>query len=420
MIDINKAKPFNISKILVWEAWLAVKSKQGAGGVDGVTIESFEKNLSRNLYKIWNRLCSGSYMPPAVKRVEIPKSDGRMRPLGIPTIEDRVAQTVVKRQLEPELEKRFHSSSYGYRPGKSAHAAIEQARINCWKHKWVIDLDIKGFFDNMDHELLLKAVDHVTDNPWVRLYVRRWLQAEIELPNGERQKPTKGTPQGGVVSPLLANLFLHYVHDKWIQENYPQNPFERYADDIVIHCRIKQQAEKILKAIQERFMACGLEVHPEKTKIVYCEMRGKRSTVFADQFDFLGYTFRRRGAVDKKGARFTGFLPAISKKARKAIVQEIRNWRLHRWTGATLEEIAAKVNAKVQGWLNYYGKFYASAMHFLWEVLDYRLMRWFMCQYKRYKRRRMQARKALEQVQAEKPKLFAHWQYALVHTKKVG
>lgn len=410
---MNRAKPFNIPKTLVWKAWLAVKSNKGSGGVDGETIESFEGNVKRNLYKIWNRMSSGSYMPPAIKRVEIPKLDGSTRPLGIPTIGDRVAQTVVKMLLEPELEKEFHPSSFGYRPGKSAHEAIAQAREKCFKNKWVIDLDIKGFFDNMNHELLLKALDHVTENTWIRLYVRRWLLAEIVLPDGQQLKPTQGSPQGGVISPLLANLFLHYVHDKWMEKNFPIISFERYADDIVVHCRSKIQAEKILSSMRERFSACELEMHPEKTKIVCCEMKGRRNPAYIYQFDFLGFTFRRCGAKDKNGEIFTGFLPAISKKARKSIVSEIRRWNLHRWTGATPEEMAEKINPKVRGWLNYYGKFYKSAMHFLWEVLDHRLMRWFRSQYKSCKRSKKRAGDALRRLQAESPQLFAHWKFAL-------
>lgn len=412
---MNKAKPYEIPKTLVWEAWKRVKSRGGSCGIDKETIEQFEANLSRNLYKVWNRLSSGCYMPPAVKRVEIPKQDGSKRPLGIPTVSDRVAQTVVKQQLEPMLEKRFHASSFGYRPNKSAHAAIAQARTNCWRYKWVIDLDIKGFFDNMPHPQLLKAVEHVTDNPWVQLYIRRWLKAEIAMPDGTRVKPEKGTPQGGVISPLLANLFLHYTHDCWMQKQFPDMPFERYADDIVIHCYTKKQAMLILEALKERLQSCGLEVHPAKTKIVCCETKGRQHIGEIYQFDFLGYTFRRRVAIGKQGERFTGFLPAISKRARKAIVQGIRSWNLHRWTGGTMEEIAKKYNPTIQGWLNYYGKFYKSAMHFLWEVMRTRLMQWFRHQHKKMKRRRTKAYEAVERLQREKPRLFAHWQYALVN-----
>jgi RNA-directed DNA polymerase len=418
MIGLNKAKPYEIPKTVVWEAWKTVKSNGGSCGIDGEAIEQFEANLKRNLYKIWNRLSSGCYIPPAVKRVEIPKRDGSQRPLGIPTVSDRVAQTVVKQQLEPLLEEIFHASSFGYRPKRSAHGAIEQARKNCWKYKWVLDVDIKGFFDNMPHDLLIKAVEHVTENPWVRLYIKRWLEAEIVLPDGKQIKPGKGTPQGGVVSPLLANLFLHYAHDKWLQDNFPDNPFERYADDILIHCRTKNHAITILNALKQRLQACGLEMHPVKTKIVCCETKGKQCAKEIYQFNFLGHTFQRRLAKGKNDKHFTGFLPAISKSARKDIVREIRSWRLHRWGGGTVEEMANKYNPIIQGWLNYYGKFYKSEMNFLWEVLNTRLMQWFRHQHKEMKGYRTRAYEAVYSLRQEKPRLFAHWRYALVNKVK--
>jgi len=413
MISLNKAKPYEIPKLLIWNAWKAVKARGGSCGVDKETIEQFEARLSRNLYKIWNRLSSGSYMPPAVQRVEIPKRDGRKRPLGIPTVSDRVAQAVVKQQLEPMLEKRFHTSSFGYRPHKSAHGAIAQARVNCWKYKWVVDVDIKESFDNMPHAQLMKAVEHVTDNPWVKLYTRRWLTAEIAMPDGKRVIPEKGTPQGGIISPLLANLFLHYAHDWWMQKQFPAIPFERYADDILLHCKTKAQAMFVLEFLKQRLQSCGLEVHPEKTKVVCCEARGKQREGEIYQFDFLGYTFRRRVAKDKHGERFTGFLPAISKRARKEIVQEIRSWHLHRWVGGTVEEMAEKYDPKIQGWLNYYGKFYRSEMNFLWEVLRNRLMQWFRHQFKKMKGYRSRVYDAVDKLRQEKPRLFAHWRYAL-------
>lgn len=285
---MEQTKPFSISKHQVWEAWLKVKANQGAAGVDGQSIEEFEANLSDNLYKLWNRMASGSYFPSPVLRVEIPKDDGRTRPLGIPTVADRIAQMVVKNQLEPELEKHFHPDSYGYRPGKSALEAVGQARQRCWRHDWVVDLDIKGFFDNIDHGLMMRAVRVHTQERWVLLYIARWLRAPIQMPDGTLRQPEKGTPQGGVASPLLANLFLHYGIDVWMQRNYPDIPFERYADDAVLHCKTQVQAEMLKQALMERMQSIGLELHPEKTRIVYCKDDDRQGEYAETSFDFLG------------------------------------------------------------------------------------------------------------------------------------
>ena len=268
---MKQAKPFCITKRQVWEAYKRVKANKGAAGVDGQTIEKFAENLQDNLYKLWNRLTSGSYFPQPVLRVEIPKSDGGIRPLGIPTVADRIAQMVVKTYLEPELEKHFHPDSYGYRPGKSALDAVGMARQRCWKNDWVLDLDIKGFFDNIDHELMMRAVRAHTEEKWVLLYIERWLKAPIAMPDGAFIQPQKGTPQGGVASPLLANLFLHYAFDEWMKREYPGIPFERYADDAVCHCKSEAQAEQLKQALNVRMKDVGLELHPEKTKIVYCQ-----------------------------------------------------------------------------------------------------------------------------------------------------
>ena len=226
-----EAKPYAISKQVVWEAYQEVKANHGAAGVDGQSIEAFETDLKGNLYKIWNRMSSGSYFPPPVRLVEIPKASGGTRPLGIPTVGDRVAQMVVKMHLEPLVEPQFHPDSYGYRPGKSALDAVATARERCWRSDWVIDLDIKGFFDNLGHELVMKAVRHHAEAPWVLLYIERWLKAPVERQDGSREERTKGSPQGSVVSPLLANLFMHYAFDLWMRRTYPDIRFERYADD---------------------------------------------------------------------------------------------------------------------------------------------------------------------------------------------
>lgn len=406
---MNKAKPFNIEKTLIWEAWLAVKANQGSAGIDGVTLSDFELNLSNNLYKIWNRISSGCYIPPPVKRVEIPKSDGRTRPLGIPTISDRVAQMAVKMKLEPVWDGLFSASSFGYRRGKSAHDAVTQARNNCWKYNWVIDLDIKGFFDNIDHQLMLKAVDHLNPPRWAKICIERWLKADVILPDGSRQAGNKGTPQGGVISPLLANLFLHYAHDKWLAREYPNLPFERYADDAVIHCRSKSEAEKLLSELKQRMLDCGLELHPEKTRIVCCNTKTRRNLNQHYEFDFLGFTFRRRGARGKEGKLFTGFLPAISKKAKKSIVRSFRDWNLQRCTSLNIDQIAKKINPQLRGWINYYGKFYPSEMNILWRILNQRLVRWLRNHSKRYRWHKTKAAKALDLFKQRYGFLFAHW-----------
>jgi group II intron reverse transcriptase/maturase len=288
---LTQTKPFPITKRQVWEAYKSVKANQGGAGVDEQSLAEFAEDLENNLYKLWNRLASGSWTPPPVKRVEIPKADGGVRGLGVPTVADRIAQAVVKQALEPELETLFHPDSYGYRPGKSAHQAIGQARKRCWRFDWVVDLDIKAFFDSIDWELMMRAVRHHTQDNWVLLYLERWLRAEVQMPDGSLLERERGTPQGGVVSPLLANLFLHYTFDAWMQRTYPQIPFERYADDALCHCRTRDEAEELTAALERRFAECRLELHAEKTKIVYCKDDDRRLEYPCTSFDFLGYTF---------------------------------------------------------------------------------------------------------------------------------
>ena len=326
---MSEAKSHDISKRLVWQAWKQVKANHGAAGVDGVSIAAFEKDLKKNLYKVWNRMSSGAYFPPPVRLVEIPKSDGKsVRKLGIPAIGDRVAQTVAKMVIEPEVEPIFHPDSYGYRPGRSALDAVGKARERCWRFDWVIDLDIKSFFDTIPWDLIEKAVAHHTELSWVRLYVKRWLQAPVEHEDGTREARTRGTPQGSVVSPVLSNLFMHYAFDLWMQRTFAHLCFERYADDAIVHCKSETEAKAVLEAIRNRLAECGLELHPEKTRIVYCK-DGKRKAGYEHiSFDFLGYTFQPREACDRKGERFLNFLPAISRKAAKKIRQTIREWRL--------------------------------------------------------------------------------------------
>ena len=321
---MGQARSFEISKQVVWEAYKRIRANQGACGVDGESIQDFEVNLKDNLYKLWNRMSSGSYFPPAVRRVEIPKASGGKRPLGIPTVTDRIAQMVVKMSLEPKVEPCFHEDSYGYRPKKSAIEALGVARERCWRWDWVLDLDIRGFFDNLDHALLMRAVKKHTDCKWVVLYIERWLKAPAQLEDGTLVNRDKGTPQGGVISPLLANLFLHYALDEWMKRKYPEISFERYADDAVFHCVSEKKAKALTTAIGERLAKCRLELHPEKTKIVYCKDDRRRGSYPNEKFDFLGYTFRPRGAVNRSGELFVGFNPAVSNDAVKSMRQTMR------------------------------------------------------------------------------------------------
>jgi RNA-directed DNA polymerase len=406
---LNQAKPFPIIKRQVWGAYKRVKANQGGAGVDGQTLMEFEEDLASNLYKLWNRLASGSYMPPPVRRVEIPKANGGIRPLGIPTVADRIAQMVVKQTLEPDLEKHFHPDSYGYRPGKSAHQAIGQARRRCWRSDWVIDLDIKGFFDNIDHDLLMRAVRHHTQDKWVLLYLERWLKAPVQLSDGTLQARTRGTPQGGVVSPLLANLFLHYTFDMWMQRTSPHIPFERYADDALCHCRTRAQAERLKQALERRFADCGLELHPEKTKIIYCkdEDRCLDNPIIA--FDFLGYTFRPRRSKNRWGKAFINFTPAVSNKAVKAIRQEVRSWKLPLRSDKDLDDLARMFNAVIRGWVNYYSAYYKSALYPTLRHIDRKLVLWATRKFKRLRGHRRRAEHWLQRIARKQPGLFAHW-----------
>jgi group II intron reverse transcriptase/maturase len=411
---VNRAKPFCISKWEVWEAYKLVKANKGAAGVDGQSIAEFEEDVKDNLFKIWNRMSSGSYFPPPVRRVDIPKDNGKTRPLGIPTVSDRIAQTVVKRYLEPIVEEYFHADSYGYRPGKSAIEAIGVARQRCWRYDWVLDLDIKGFFDNIDHDLLMRAVRKHTNCKWVLLYIERWLNAPAQLEEGSLINRDKGTPQGGVISPLLANLFLHYAFDTWMKRHYPQIPFERYADDGICHCRSKAEAEILRVAIEKRFAECGLELNLQKTKIVYCKDDDRRGNYPEQKFDFLGFTFRPRRAKNRRGKLFVGFTPAISNRAKKSICDTMRRWKMHRQTDKSLDELARVVNPVLRGWINYYGRFYKSALYRVFQHLNNILVQWASRKYKRLRGYDQRASQWLQGVFHRQPKLFAHWQLSQV------
>jgi group II intron reverse transcriptase/maturase len=379
--------------------------------VDGESLATFEKDLKNNLYKVWNRMSSGSYFPPPVRLVEIPKDNGGIRPLGIPTVADRVAQTVVKMVFEPLVDPVFHEDSYGYRPGKSAIDAVEAARKRCWEYDWLIDLDIKGFFDSIPHDLVERAVARHTELSWVRLYVARWLRAPVQRPDGCLEERTKGTPQGGVISPLLANLFLHYAFDVWMHRNYAGIRFERYADDAVVHCVSERQAQDVLAAIRGRFAQCGLELHATKTRVVYCKDDNRPGEYEHIRFDFLGYTFQPRRAKNRQGKFFVSFLPAMSSKAAKAIRKTIRDWRMASTrNNQRLEDLARLTNPVVRGWMNYYGRFYRSKCVQVLRHLNVALAAWVRRKYKRFRRRERASVHWLGRIAQRDPTLFALWQ----------
>ena len=413
---MKRAKPFEISKKVVWEAWKRVKANHGAAGVDEESIADFEKDLKDNLYKIWNRMSSGCYFPPAVRTVGIPKKDGRVRLLGIPTVADRVAQVVAKIYLGPVLEPNFHQDSYGYRPGKSAIQAVEVTRRRCWKYGWVLEFDIKGLFDNIDHDLLMRAVRKHTDSKWMFLYIERWLKAPFQGEEGIWVERTKGTPQGGVISPLLANLFLHYVFDKWMERNYPQVPFCRYADDGVVHCRAEAEAGLMKEVLEGRFKECNLELHPEKTRIIYCKDDDRRGEHPHTRFDFLGFTFRPRKSKDRWGKSFINFSPAVSNEAGKEMRQETRRWKLHLRSDKSIEDLSRMFSPKVRGWINYYGSFYKSALYPTLCHLNRILVRWAMRKFKRFRHHLTNAVYWLGRIAKRQPELFPHWQFGVKPT----
>lgn len=403
-------KPFQISKALVWEAYQKVAANKGAPGVDGQSIEDFEKDLKNNLYRVWNRMSSGSYFPPPVRAVEIPKSHGGgTRTLGVPAVADRIAQTVVALTLEPRVERIFHASSFGYRPGRSALDAVAACRQRCWQRDWVVDLDIRNFFGSCPHDLIVKAVEANTDQPWVVLYVRRWLTAPIQQPDGTLITPDRGTPQGSAVSPVLANLFLHYALDAWLAREYPSLHFERYVDDAVVHCATRRQAEQVCTAIGHRLAEVGLQLHPTKTKIVYCQDSKRRGSSEHTSFTFLGYTFRpRKSRNATTGRTFTSFTPAMSKDAITAKSAEVRSWRIHRRTGQTLADLAEAINPMVRGWMNYWGRFNRLEMFPLLKRINAYLVRWARKKYKRL--RAFKTAMAWWQTVTKRCRmLFAHW-----------
>ena len=405
------SKSFEIPKQRVWEAYRRVAANKGAAGVDRCSMEEFEKDLKKNLYKIWNRMSSGTYFPPPVKAVEIPKPHGGgTRILGVPTVADRVAQTVVALELEARAESIFHDDSYGYRPRRSALDAVAQCRQRCFRKNWVLDLDVAQFFDSVDHGLMVKAVEANTDQRWVVLYVRRWLTAPLQLPDGTVVERDRGTPQGSAVSPVLANLFMHYAFDSWLERVFPGVEFERYAVDAVVLCVTERQARQVWAELATRLADVGLRLHPDKTKIAYCK-DDKRSGSFENtSFVFLGYQFCPRTVRNTHGTLFTAFVPAISPGALKAISAEVRRWRLHTRTGHDLADLADRINPIVRGWLNYYGRFFRSKLYPLLKRINAYLVRWARKKYRRlgsFKR----VRRWWDGLLVRSPGLFVHWKW---------
>lgn len=411
---MNQAKPFKISKTEVLNAWRKVKQNSGASGIDSQTIDDFEDDLKGNLYKLWNRLSSGSYFPPPVKGVEIPKKTGKTRLLGIPTVMDRIAQTVVRNQFERLVEPSFHQDSYAYREGKSALDAVQVTKQRCWKHNWVLEFDLQSAFDNIDHVLLMKAVRHHTACRLSLLYIERWLKAPLVKEDGSIVERFKGTPQGGVISPLLFNLYLHYVFDLWMTRNFPNVPFARYADDGLIHCRSEQHATHIRKMLDERLKSCGMELNQMKTKIVYCKDANRSASYSNIQFEFLGYTFRNRLAKSHEGKYFSSFTPAVSNASAKHIRQSMRELGIARWTNAELEDIALCVNSKILGWWNYFGKHNPAMLKDVLSHLNRILIKWVMRKYKRFRGSKRRARQWLGDVARRDSKLMAHWQLGIL------
>lgn len=416
MISLLQSRTQPITKQAVWSAFKKVQSKGGSEGVDGITIADITSKPGKYLYPIWNRLSSGSYYPQAVKQVPIPKIDGSTRLLGIPTVCDRVAQMVIREELEQIVEPQFHKNSFGYRPKRGANQAVQQCKENCMEYDWVIDLDIKGFFDNIDHELLMKAVKHYTQQRHILLYVERFLKVNVQQQDGSIKKNThKGTPQGGVISPVLANIFMDIVFDKWMDKYYPENPFERYADDVVIHCKNFKEALRLLEQLKLRLKQCKLEAHKEKTKIVYCKRNQKKHPPFKvlyKSFDFLGFTFKTRRTRAKWGHMQLVFTPSMRSKAIKRVGDKLKELKVHRLVHLNIQQIADRIAPQLRGWLHYYGRFNKTGLKRAMRLVNLRLIKWVINKYRRYRRKpRILAWRWLQDVYSKYPNMFEHWKY---------
>jgi RNA-directed DNA polymerase len=410
MIFKEETKSIPITKEMVWEAYKEVKSNGGSAGIDQQSLEMFDRQRSKELYKLWNRLSSGSYFAPAVKRVHIPKAGGKLRPLGIPTVSDRIAQQVIRRYLEPRLEHIFVEHSYGYRPHKSAHMAVREVQKNVRKYRWVIDLDIANFFEEVRHDLLIKGLDRHVSEPWVLMYIRRWLEAPVQMEDGIiKTSEGKGTPQGGVISPLLANLYLHYCIDKWLEIYHKSAVMVRYADDLIIHCESHKEASHILTSLKERLSACGLRAHPDKTKIVYCKKEGRNEKGYPVQFDFLGFSFQPIRNKLRKGGSYMQFDCKMSRKSKVRIVGELRKLAFHNKSQRGIQDLANMLNPKIRGWINYYGRISRRSLKPVFYYLHHRMLRWTLNKFKRFKGSKVKAVAWLRRITHSYPNLFYHW-----------